>query len=176
MHDATPDIVTLGKPIGNGHPMAAVITTREIAENFNNGMEYFNSFGGNPVSCAVGRAVLEVIDQENLRENARAVGDALQNELRALQTRFALIGDVRGAGLFIGVELVNDRETLLPAAEQAVYIAERMKQEGVLIGVDGPLRNVLKIKPPLCFSRDDAAQLSQTLENILREDFAQSEK
>jgi len=167
----TPDIATLGKPIGNGHPMAAVITTREIAESFDNGMEYFNSFGGNPVSCAVGHAVLDVMDAEQLQDNARRTGAELQNALRALQTRFALLGDVRGLGLFIGVELVNARAA--PAAAQAAYIAERMKQEGVLIGVDGPLRNVLKIKPPMCFSMDNAETLARALEHILREDFAQ---
>ncbi|MGR3914248.1 MAG: aminotransferase class III-fold pyridoxal phosphate-dependent enzyme [Gammaproteobacteria bacterium] len=169
----TPDIVTIGKPLGNGHPMAAVVTTREIAASFDNGMEYFNSFGGNPVSCAVGHAVLDVIDAEQLQDNARSAGAALQNAVRALQTKFALLGDVRGLGLFIGVELVDAHDTLAPAAAQAAYIAERMKQEGVLIGVDGPLRNVLKIKPPMCFSADNAEMLVRVLENILREDFAQ---
>ena len=168
-----PDIVTLGKPIGNGHPMAAVITTREIADSFDNGMEYFNTFGGNPVSCAVGHAVLDVIEEQQLRQNALSVGDELRAGLGALQSRFPLLGEVRGLGLFIGVELVNDRDSLAPAAAQADYIAERMKQEGILIGTDGPWRNVLKIKPPLCFSQDNAAVLVETLEMILREDFAQ---
>ena len=168
-----PDIVTLGKPIGNGHPMAAVITTREIADSFDNGMEYFNTFGGNPVSCAVGHAVLDVIEEQQLRQNALSVGDELRAGLGALQSRFPLLGEVRGLGLFIGVELVNDRDSLAPAAAQADYIAERMKQEGILIGTDGPWRNVLKIKPPLCFSQDNAAVLVETVEMILREDFAQ---
>ena len=174
--DATPDIATLGKPIGNGHPMAAVVTTREIAASFDNGMEYFNSFGGNPVSCAVGHAVLDVLDGEQLPENARVVGGALRGMLRELQARFALIGDVRGMGLFIGAELVNARDTLAPAAAQAAYIAERMKQEGVLVGVDGALRNVLKIKPPMCFSAEDAETLARVLEGVLREDFAQPDE
>lgn len=169
----TPDIVTLGKPIGNGHPMAAVITTREIAASFDNGMEYFNTFGGNPVSCAVGHAVLDVIEEQGLQENALTVGAELRAALGALQSRFPLLGEVRGAGLFIGVELVNDRDRLTPARAQADYIAERMKQEGILIGTDGPWRNVLKIKPPMCFASANATTLVDALEMILREDFAQ---
>ncbi len=171
--EVIPDIVTLGKPIGNGHPMAAVITTREIAESFDNGMEYFNTFGGNPVSCAVGHAVLDVIEEEGLQENALRVGAELRAGLGALQSRFPLLGDVRGLGLFIGVELVNDRESLAPARGQAEYIAERMKQEGVLIGTDGPSGNVLKIKPPMCFSAANVGVLVDALEMILGEDFAQ---
>ena len=171
-----PDIVTLGKPIGNGHPLAAVITRREIADSFNNGMEYFNTFGGNSVSCAIGLAVLAVIEAEQLQANALEVGNYLLDGLHRLQERFEIIGDVRGLGLFIGVELVRDRNSLMPAASQASYIAERMKQNGVLISTDGPLHNVLKIKPPLCFDQDNAGFLLERLESVLEENFAQRDR
>ncbi len=168
-----PDIVTLGKPIGNGHPLAAVITTREIADCFNNGMEYFNTFGGNPVSCATGLAVLDVIEDEQLQNNALMVGSFLLKGLKELQAKYSVIGDVRGSGLFIGVELVTSRGDKTPAAEQASYIAERMKHKGILISTDGPFHNVLKIKPPMCFSRKNAEDLVSSLNSILLEDSAQ---
>ena len=167
--DVVPDIVTLGKPIGNGHPLAAVVTTPEIAESFANGMEYFNTFGGNPVSCAVGLAVLDVLERENLQENARVVGNRLLNGLRGLQAKFPLIGNVRGLGLYLGIELVRDRESLEPAAAEATTIANRMCDKGILISTDGPLHNVLKIKPPLIFSAENADFLVKTLEGILAE-------
>ena len=171
-----PDIVTLGKPMGNGHPLAAVITTKEIASAFDNGMEYFNTFGGNPVSCAIGLSVLDIIEKEKLQENAARVGGALMDGLRALQQDHPLIGEVRGLGLFIGIELVEDPHTLSPAAKQASYIAERMKQEGVLISTDGPNHNVLKIKPPMCFSLDNSRTLVETMGRILTENFAQPQR
>jgi len=166
-----PDIVTLGKPIGNGHPLAAVITTRAIADTFDNGMEYFNTFGGNPVSCAIGHAVLDAVETDCLQENALEVGNYLLEELRKLQARFPVIGDVRGLGLFIGVELVTDQVSKEPAEQQASYICERMKQLGVLISTDGPFHNVLKIKPPLCFNRSNADTLINCLTQVLAEDF-----
>lgn len=162
-----PDIVTLGKPIGNGFPMAAVITTPAIAAAFHNGMEYFNTFGGNPVSCAVGAAVLDVIEQEHLQQHALQVGDYLKQGLLALQQRYSLIGDVRGLGLFLGVELVRDHNKLTPADREASDIVEAMKQRGVLLSVDGPLYNVLKIKPPLVFSRRDADLALSALGEVL---------
>ncbi|MBD3854086.1 MAG: aminotransferase class III-fold pyridoxal phosphate-dependent enzyme, partial [Acidobacteria bacterium] len=143
-----PDIVTLGKPIGNGHPMAAVITTEEIAASFDTGMEYFNTFGGNPVSCAIGLAVLDVIEQEGLQQHALEIGTRILDGLRELQTRHPMIGDVRGLGLFIGVELVRNHETLEPADTEAERVIEEMKARGFLLSTDGPLHNVLKIKPP----------------------------
>ncbi len=164
-----PDIVTLGKPIGNGHPLAAVVTTPEIAESFNNGMEYFNTFGGNPVSCAVGLAVLDIIREERLQENALEVGAYLKKGLQKIMDRHLLIGDVRGLGLFIGVELVKDRHTLEPAGQEAVFIIERMKESGVLLSIDGPLHNVLKIKPPIVFTRENADFLIHTLDQVLSE-------
>ena len=167
-----PDIVTLGKPIGNGHPMAAVITTREIAEAFNNGMEYFNTFGGNPVSCAIGNAVLDVMEKEELQRNALETGSYFIDSLNQLVSDYPLIGEVRGLGLFIGIELVNDHGSLAPATDQAGYISERMQQSGILTSTDGPLHNVLKIKPPMCFDRDNVDQYVSTLGKILQEDFA----
>ncbi len=167
-----PDIVTMGKPIGNGHPLAAVVTTPEIAASFNNGMEYFNTFGGNPVSCAIGLAVLDVIAEEGLQENAQQVGTHLMDGMIELMEKHALIGDVRGLGLFIGIELVLDRQTLAPAPEQASYIANRMRERGILLSTDGPYQNVLKIKPPLVFTEENADFLVTTLDEILGEDFA----
>ena len=162
-----PDIVTLGKPMGNGHPVAAVVTTREIAQSFANGMEYFNTYGGNPVSCAIGLAVLDVIEEEKLRENALAVGNHLLAGLRRLQEKHPLIGDARGRGLYIGVELVRDRETLEPADTEAHAIVNGMKERGILLSTDGPLHNVLKIKPPLVFTRENADFLVATLDEVL---------
>ncbi|MEZ4862053.1 MAG: aminotransferase class III-fold pyridoxal phosphate-dependent enzyme [Caldilineaceae bacterium] len=165
-----PDIVTMGKPIGNGHPLGAVVTTPAIADAFANGMEYFNTFGGNPVSCAVGMAVLDVIEQEGLQAHAWRVGNRLMGGLRALMDKYPLIGDVRGLGLFIGVELVLDRAEKLPAGEHASYVANRMRDHGILISTDGPDHNVLKLKPPLVFDEQDADRLVTTLDKILAED------
>ncbi|QQS46986.1 MAG: aminotransferase class III-fold pyridoxal phosphate-dependent enzyme [Acidobacteriota bacterium] len=167
----TPDIVTLGKPIGNGHPLGAVVTTPRIAASFSNGMEYFNTFGGNPVSTAIGLAVLDVIEDEGLQENALITGRRLLDELRGLMKEFPLIGDVRGLGLFAGIELVRNRETLEPADAEASYIANRMRDRGVLLSTDGPFHNVLKIKPPMVFNRSDAEFLVDNLRVILREVF-----
>ena len=167
-----PDIVTLGKPIGNGHPLAAVITTPEIAASFANGMEYFNTFGGNPVSCAVGLAVLDVIRHEELQQNALEVGDYLKQGLLELQNRHALIGDVRGLGLFIGIEFVRDRETLEPADSEASRIVEHMKERCVLLSTDGSCHNVIKIKPPMVFSKADADLLILGLDRVLKDNFS----
>ncbi len=167
---AVPDVVTLGKPIGNGFPLAVVVTTREIADAFANGMEYFNTFGGNPVACAVGLAVLDVIEQEGLQENARLVGERLLAGLRQLESEHTIVGNTRGLGLYLGAELVRNPETLEPATEEASYVINRMRDHGILVSTDGPLHNVIKIKPPLCFDEHDADRLVETLEGILRED------
>lgn len=167
-----PDIVTMGKPIGNGHPLAAVVTTPAVAEAFTNGMEYFNTFGGNPVSCAIGRTVLQIVQEENLQAHAQSVGQYLLSGLQALQQQFPIIGDVRGHGLFLGFELVKD-EQLTPAAAQASYLANRMRQGAVLMSTDGPLHNVLKIKPPMCFTQANADFFLERLEKAFREDFMQ---
>jgi 4-aminobutyrate aminotransferase-like enzyme/Ser/Thr protein kinase RdoA (MazF antagonist) len=170
LQGVVPDIVTLGKPIGNGHPLGAVITTREIADSFANGMEYFNTFGGNPVSCAAGMAVLDVLEEDNLQAHAHDVGSYLKAGLVELQNDHAIIGDVRGTGLFIGVELVRNRNSLEPAADEASYVVNRACRQGILLSTDGPLHNVIKIKPPMVFSRDDADRLVRTLNRILEED------
>ncbi|MEM6319039.1 MAG: aminotransferase class III-fold pyridoxal phosphate-dependent enzyme, partial [Bacteroidota bacterium] len=141
LQGVVPDIMTMGKPMGNGHPLGAVVTTREIADAFNNGMEYFNTFGGNPVSCAIGMAVLDVIEEEHLQANALKMGGYLQSGLRKLAQTFPIIGDVRGHGLFLGFELVKDRKTLLPAATEATYLANRMKNHGILRSTDGLHQN-----------------------------------
>ena len=169
LHGVVPDIVTMGKPLGNGHPLGAVVTTPDVAARFTNGMEYFNTFGGNPVSCLIGREVIDVINREKLRENARDVGIYLLTRLRDIASRHDLIGDVRGNGLFVGVELVTDREQRTPAGAAAGYVANRMRELGVLMSTDGPDHNVLKIKPPLCFSRADADLLARTLDRVLGE-------
>lgn len=168
-----PDIVVLGKPIGNAFPLAAVVTTPEIARAFDNGMEFFSTFGGNPVSCAVGLAVLAVLREECLQENALRVGNLLLHELRNLQHRHLLLGDCRGSGLFLGLDLVQSRQTRQPAADQASYVVNRLREEGILTGTDGPHHNVIKLRPPLIFSESDAAYFCQNLDRILQEDPAQ---
>ena len=166
-----PDIVTMGKPIGNGHPLAAVVTTPEIAQAFDNGMEYFNTFGGNPVSCAVGLAVLDVIEEEDLQRHAHRVGEHLLSRLRSLMDSHPSLGDVRGRGLFLGVELVSDPERREPAPDVARYVVERMKQHGILLSTDGPDHNVIKIKPPMTFTEEDADRVADVMDRVLSEDF-----
>jgi len=163
-YDVVPDIVVLGKPIGNGHPIGAVVTTAEIAASFDNGMEYFSTFGGNAVSCAIGLAVLDVVADEKLQTHAQAVGGHLLDRLNALKDRHRLIGDVRGAGLFLGVELVKDRQSLEPATREASAIVNAMRERGVLLGTDGPYHSVLKIRPPMPFDRQDAEHLIRNLD------------
>ena len=169
--DVIPDIVTMGKPIGNGHPIGAVITTPEIAESFNTGMEFFSTTGGNTVSCAVGLAVLDVIENQELQQHALEVGNYLLSQLGILKEKHRIIGDVRGIGLYIGVELVREHQSLEPAVEETKYIVERLKDMGILVSLDGPLNNVLKIKPPLVFTRDNADTLAIALDKILSEDY-----
>ncbi|QAA80749.1 aminotransferase class III-fold pyridoxal phosphate-dependent enzyme [Aequorivita sp. H23M31] len=169
LYEVLPDIVTMGKPAGNGHPLAIVACTEEVATKFNTGMEYFNTFGGNPVSCAIGRAVLEVIEEEKLQENALNVGGFLKFELLKLQKDFPIIGNVRGEGLFLGFELNNSNKEPLP--EQTNYLMNRMKQLGILMSIDGPDHNVMKIKPPLVFSKENAEELIARLKTVFAEDF-----
>ena len=169
-----PDIVTMGKPIGNGHPLGAVVTTPKIADAFANGMEYFNTYGGNPVSCEIGSAVLDVIEEDGLPAKAASVGEQLRLGLAQLKSKHEVIGDARGLGMFLGIELVRDRRTQEPAADIAGYIVERAKQQGTLLSTDGPLHNVIKIKPPLAFSEADARRLVDALDGILEEGFVLS--
>jgi 4-aminobutyrate aminotransferase-like enzyme/Ser/Thr protein kinase RdoA (MazF antagonist) len=170
---AVPDIVVLGKPIGNGFPLAAVVTTAEIAASFDTGMEFFSTFGGNPVACAAGMAVLDVLEADHLQQNALVVGAKWLEDLRALRAKYPLIGDVRGMGLFLGIELVTNREARTPASAQAHYVVNRLRDLGILAGTDGPHHNVIKLRPPLIFSAADAAFFTSTLSSILAEDPAQ---
>ena len=165
MYDVIPDIVVLGKPIGNGHPMAAVVTTEEIANSFDNGMEFFSSFGGNPVSCAIGEAVLSVIDQENLTEKAYQVGLHLKQGFKILQTEHPELADIRGEGLFLGVEIINNDG--MPGTKLASIIKNELRLKFILVSTDGPDDNVLKIKPPLYFSKENANLLLQEVNEIL---------
>ncbi|HWZ98985.1 MAG TPA: aminotransferase class III-fold pyridoxal phosphate-dependent enzyme [Candidatus Dormibacteraeota bacterium] len=165
-----PDIVVFGKPIGNAFPLAAVVTTPEIAASFANGMEFFSTFGGNPVACAVGLAVLDVIRDENLQQNAKEIGDHWLAGLKELQLRHELLGDIRGSGLFLGLDLVRNRDTREPATAQANYVVNRLRERGVLAGTDGPHHNVIKLRPPLIFAEFDADLFNATLDSILTED------
>ena len=166
-HGVVPDIVTLGKPIGNGHPLGAVVTTAALAAQFANGMEWFNTFGGNPVSCAAGMAVLDVIEQDGLMARALDTGSYLLAHFRELATRHTAIGDVRGRGLYLGLDLVSDRATKQPATKLAADIANRLRERGVLISTDGPYDNVIKVKPPIVFTRADADTLCFELDDAL---------
>ena len=167
LHDVVPDIVVLGKPIGNGHPMGAVIMTRAIAEAFDDGMEFFSTFGGNPVSAAVGSAVLDVIEDEGLQERAKVLGERFLKGLRALQERHACIGDVRGNGLFLGIEFVEDRQTKVPDAATASHVVNAICRSGVLLSTDGPLHNVIKIKPPMVLSEADIDMTLRLLDGVV---------
>jgi len=163
-----PDIVVLGKPMGNGHPLAAVVTTDEIARSFDNGMEFFSSFGGNPVSCAIGLAVLEVIEEEGLQANAFETGTCFQDHLSKLMDEFPCIGDVRGQGLFLGVEFVKDRLPNKPDRELAGLVKNKLRERFILVSTDGPDDNVIKMKPPLCFSKENAREVVENMRTILR--------
>jgi len=162
-----PDIVTMGKPIGDGHPLAAVVTTPAIAEEFSRKFHYFNTFGGNPVSTAVGLAVLDVIEQEKILQNVRHTGSFLGEKLKKLAGKHELIGDVRGKGLFHGVEIVLDQATREPGAAEAQQIREYLRGNGVLLSTTGPLNNVIKIRPPMVFSRSNAELLLEKLTQAL---------
>ena len=168
-HEVVPDIVVMGKPMGNGHPMAAVFTTPEIASSFEE-MEFFSTFGGNPVSCAIGMAVMDCIEQDGLMERAAELGGRFMAGLKRLQAKHDIIGDVRGRGLFLGFEMVKDRETKEPASEEATRIVDMMRDRGVLLSTDGPHHNVIKIKPPMVLSEKDidttVMQLSEVLGNL----------
>jgi 4-aminobutyrate aminotransferase-like enzyme len=168
LHDVIPDIITIGKPLGNGHPVAAVVCTEQVADKFANGMEFFNTFGGNPVSCAIATEVLQVVEDENLQFNALEIGAYLLAEFKKLSIVFPIIGSIRGQGLFLGIELVSSAK--LPLQTQAKYLVNRMKQNGILMSTDGPDNNVIKIKPPLVFSKEDADFLIQVITRVLEED------
>jgi 4-aminobutyrate aminotransferase-like enzyme len=166
-HGVAPDLVTLGKPMGAGHPIAGVVARPEVVQAFGERSRYFNTFGGNPVSCAVGMAVLDVIEDEGLMDNAAVTGRLLRDGLQAIATRRPAIGDVRGAGLFIGVELVSDRATRHPAPEVAARVVNALRDRRILISATGPDANVLKIRPPLVFSREHAALFLEAFDETL---------
>ena len=168
-YDIIPDIVTMGKPMGNGHPMACVVTTPAIAAEFAKKFHYFNTFGGNPVSAAVGMAVMDVLEGEHLQANAKKVGCYLATQLNQMKSTHHMIGKIHGKGLFIGVELVKDHDTLSPATKDAALIRDEMKDEGVLMGVIGIDENVLKIRPPMPFSIENADQLLTSLDTVLNQ-------
>lgn len=167
--DATPDIVVLGKPIGNGHPIGAVITTRHIADKFAEGPEFFSTFGGSNLSARIGAEVLQIVDDEGLQENARAMGNRLLRGLKGLQSRHPTIGDVRGIGLFVGVDLVENPETKHPGTGIARYVKNRLRENRILVGTEGPHDNILKIRPPLTIEADDIDMILTVLDEILSE-------
>jgi 4-aminobutyrate aminotransferase-like enzyme len=167
-HGVIPDMVTLGKPMGNGHPVAAMAARPELLKEFGARSRYFNTFGGNPVSAAAGIAVLEVIESEGLIANARRTGAYLLDRLRQLQARHKLIAEVRGAGLFIGVELRHDGPKGTPATAESARIVNAMRESRVLISASGPQANVLKIRPPLVFGTDHADMLIESLDQALQ--------
>jgi len=166
-HGVVPDIVTLGKPMGNGHPIAGMVAKPAILDEFGKRVRYFNTFGGNPVSSAVGIAVLEVIEREGLVENARNVGAYLRQGLWDLASRYPIIGDVRGAGLFVSVELVKDRVTKEPAPEETAALVNGLRERRVLISATGRAANGLKIRPPLVFSKANADHFLSAMEETL---------
>lgn len=168
LQDVVPDLVTIGKPMGNGHPIAAVVMTDQLANSFSNGMEFFSSFGGNPVSCMIGKAVLDVIEQENLQQHAQKIGTLLLDHFNQLK-KYPLVGDVRGIGLFLGIELVKDRTTIEPAAKEAAQIVMALRKAGILLSTDGIHKNVIKFKPPMVFSQENAMFLIQKLEEAIIE-------
>ncbi|MCA0933391.1 aminotransferase class III-fold pyridoxal phosphate-dependent enzyme [Lutimonas saemankumensis] len=169
LYDVVPDIVTIGKPLGNGHPVAAVVCTREVADKFANGMEYFNTFGGNPVSCAIANAVVQLVKNENLQKNALRTGNYLKEELKQLSLSYPILKDIRGQGLFLGIELTD--KNLKPLPDKTKYLANRMKDKGILMSIDGPDHNVLKIKPPMVFSLENSKSLLKALSEVLDEDY-----
>ena len=165
--DLVPDIVTVGKPMGNGHPIAGVVTRRELVENFSKKSHYFNTFGGNPVSCAAGLAVLDIIEREDLQQNALDVGQHIIDGLARLAEEHDCIGDVRGSGLFLALELVSDREARTPATELAGSVVEHLRERGVLTGSIGPDSNILKLRSPMTLSRDNAEYFLSALKDSL---------
>ncbi|WP_325436554.1 aspartate aminotransferase family protein [Pseudomonas nitroreducens] len=168
-HGVQPDLVTLGKPMGNGQPIAGVVVRPEILESFGREVRYFNTFGGNPVSCAAAQAVLDVIRDEQLQERSQRIGAFMLQGIRQLAERHELIGDVRGAGLFLGVELVTDRTAKTPAANQTRQVVNAMRERGVLISAAGPMENILKIRPLLAFEQEHAELFIDCLDKALKD-------
>ena len=168
LYNVVPDIVILGKSMGNGHPIGAVITTDKIASKFSEGVEFFSSFGGNPVSCSVGSSVLDIIEEEKLQENAKIVGKYYKKELEKLKNKHKVIGEVRGEGLFLGIEIINENN-LKPDRKLAHFLKNRLREKHILVGTDGPHNNVIKSKPPICFDKEDVKLVVESIDNILSE-------
>ena len=169
LYNIMPDIVTIGKPLGNGHPVAAVITSEEVAQSFDTGMEFFSSFGGNPVSCAIANAVLDVMERENLKEHAHKTGAYWMRSLKDLAANQPVVHNVRGHGLFIGIDLRLPDNT--PATAIAAYIERRMFEHRILLSLDGPGSNVIKIKPPMCITQSQVDYFLEIFAKVLDEDF-----
>lgn len=164
LHNVVPDILTIGKPIGNGYPLAAVITTKEIADSLH---DFTSTFGGNPVACSIGQAVLDVIENEKLMSSAKNVGKCLKDGFNAIQPMHPMIGDVRGVGMMIGIELVMDKESRKPAKETAEILTYKLKEKKFILGVEGKDKNVVIMLPPLCFTMDNARQVVQAFSDCL---------
>ena len=164
-----PDIVVLGKPIGNGHPIGVVVTSKEISDSFADGPEFFSTFGGSTLSCVIGKEVLEIIDDERLQENAQLMGEKLLNGLKKIQGNFPQIGDVRGMGLFLGVDLVKNNKSQDEDKDLCTYIKNRMRDYRILIGSEGPKDNVLKIRPPLTIDSEGVDMILHYFEKIMNE-------
>jgi len=162
-----PDIVIIGKPMANGHPMGAVICTNEIAESFSKGVEFFSSFGGNPVSCAIATSVLDIIEEEKLQENAKIVGDYYKSLLLELQKKYDCIGDVRGSGLFLGIEIIKEN-SIEPNVELASFIKNELRNRNILISTDGPFDSVIKTKPALSFTKANAKKVVDNIDEVLK--------
>jgi len=168
-HKVVPDIVIIGKPMGNGHPIGAVVTTDAIAQSFETGMEFFSSFGGNPVSCAIGLSVLQVIENEQLQAKAKTVGNYFKDQLQLLENRFETVGNIRGEGLFLGIDLVENKAHKKPNTALAQHIKNALKAQNILVGTDGPFDNVIKIKPPLTITTQNVDEFIHTFSRILQE-------
>jgi len=166
-HGVVPDIVTMGKPMGNGHPVSGVVTNPEVLNEFENKARYFNTFGGNPVSCAAANAVLDVIEEESLQSHAAEVGHYFKSQLESLATGYDCIGEVRGSGLFLGLDIVSDRHNRTPDGRQATRIVDGLRKRGVLVGSTGPHGNVIKLRPPMIFDRDHVDIVLQRLDETL---------
>jgi 4-aminobutyrate aminotransferase-like enzyme len=169
-HGLVPDIMTTGKPMGNGTPIAAAVFRPELLVEFGRNIRYFNTFGGNSVSIAAAQAVLDVIENEGLIDNAKKVGDYIQTEISKLAANYDQIAEVRGAGLFIGVDIVTDRESNTPDGDATLRVVNHMRRRRVLISASGPRGSVLKIRPPLPFSLSDADRMLQNLDHVLAEE------
>ncbi len=168
-HGIVPDLVTMGKPMGNGHPVAGMAARPEVLAEFGQRLRYFNTFGGNPVSAAAGMAVLDVIEGEKLRDNARVVGAHLRTGLESLAQHHSIIGDIRSAGLFVGLELVRCRTSKEPASNETARVVNKLRERRILISAAGPSANILKIRPPLVFSKDNADLFLTALDETLGE-------